>query len=80
MVISTECSDSDEKWKKSREMLQELKDDHMLKKLGPDRVLNYNVQWTSNGKCQRKKDHVRHCNKVYFSGAYEERIRHCTAL
>ena len=58
-VTSTECLPPEEKSKKSRKMLRELIDDHMLKKLGPDRILNYSVHWTPQGKCQRNKGLIR---------------------
>ncbi|XP_053376600.1 NACHT domain- and WD repeat-containing protein 1-like [Mercenaria mercenaria] len=44
-----ECLGPEEKVKRARQMLKELKEDKMQKTLDPDKILNYSVNWSLSG-------------------------------
>jgi hypothetical protein len=48
--VFIDFSGEEEKWKKSRQLLSELKDERMSKALPEKNIVTYNVKWISGGR------------------------------
>ena len=46
----SECPDFSEDYRESQELLQNLKEERMSKKLSTDNILSYDITWTPEGR------------------------------
>ncbi|XP_052105636.1 NACHT domain- and WD repeat-containing protein 1-like isoform X2 [Mytilus californianus] len=59
-----DCLGEEEKWKKSRKLLSELKEERMSKVLPSKNIVQYNVNWKPGGIDPENKEHAKYLKQI----------------